>query len=74
MRCRACSWTRAAEGGLEEGQGPASPLGQGVRHSGGREWYRRVVNEHRQGPQWGCHNGMVMNRPVAGAWTWLLTS
>lgn len=32
MRCRACSWTGAAKGDLE-GQGPASPPGQGVQHS-----------------------------------------
>lgn len=36
MRCRACSWTGAAERGLQ-GQGPASPPGRGVRHSGGGE-------------------------------------
>lgn len=34
----------AAEGD-PEGQGPASPPGQGVRHSGGREEHRRVVHE-----------------------------
>lgn len=54
MRCRACSWPGDAEGGLE-GQGPASPPGQWVQHSG-EEQHRRVVCEHGPGAQWGCHN------------------
>lgn len=54
MRCRACSWLGGAEGGLE-GQGPASPPGQWVQHSG-EEQHRRVVCEHGPGAQWGCHN------------------